>query len=67
VRSGRMSRLTAVIAMLGLCLSMAAAQGSGLTVQGAGVRIISPPGHRTETIDMALADFGKPLYGGALT
>jgi hypothetical protein len=59
--------LPGAVLLLAALMRAADAQLSGFSVQGGGVRIVYPPGHRTTAIDFALADFGKPLYGGVLT
>ncbi len=48
---------------LALCSS---AHSQSYSLQGAAVRIIFPPGYRTTTIDMAMADFGRAEYGASL-
>ncbi|GAX83867.1 hypothetical protein CEUSTIGMA_g11292.t1 [Chlamydomonas eustigma] len=39
---------------------------SALNIEEAGIKIVYPPGHRTQTIKWALADFGIEKYGGQL-
>ncbi|KAG2487035.1 hypothetical protein HYH03_014281 [Edaphochlamys debaryana] len=59
-----MRPLRATIAVVALSL-LAAAVEAGYSIESAGVKIIMPPDQK-KVVKMAMADFGKPKYGGSM-